>query len=86
MLLSIGDLVDKLIIENMKLFSIREKLHSSNLSDKEYVELNEKMMILNENRGIISKALDEKIEKVVNKEEKNVLLKSIKTYGMIKNG
>jgi len=85
MLLSIGDLIDKLIIENMKIFSIRDKLHSSNLTEQEIVELNEKMMTLNENRGIIAKCLDEKIDNVLNNTEKNVLLKSIKTYGMIKS-
>lgn len=85
MLLSIGDLVDKLVIENMKIFSLRDKLHFGNLTNDEAVEINEKMMILNENRGIIAKCLDEKIDKVLNKTEKNVLLKSIKTYGMIKS-
>jgi hypothetical protein len=81
---SIGDLVDKLVIENIKLFSIRDKLHGKNLNDKEYVELNEKMMTLNENRGIISKILDEKVENVVSGKEKNTVLKTIKTYGSIK--
>jgi hypothetical protein len=41
---SIGDLVDKLIIENIKIFSIRDKLHEKGLSDKEVVELNEKRL------------------------------------------
>ena len=47
---SIGDMVDKLVIENIKIFSIRENLHNENLSDEEYVKLNNKMMVLNENR------------------------------------
>ena len=50
---SIGDMIDKLVIENIKIFSLRDKLNSGGLSDKEHVELNNKMMILNENRGII---------------------------------
>tara|TARA_Y100000593_G_scaffold95015_1_gene198285 strand:- start:31097 stop:31360 length:264 start_codon:yes stop_codon:yes gene_type:complete len=79
---SIADFIDKLVIENIKIFSIRDKLHEEGLTDNEYVELNEKMMVLNENRGIISKFLDEKIENVVNGNEKNVILKTIKTYGM----
>ena len=79
---SIGDLIDKLVIENIKLFSIREKLHKENLSDEEYVDLNDKMMTLNINRGIISKLLNEKVDRVVRGEEKNSILKSIKTYAV----
>ena len=78
---SIGDIIDKLVIENIKIFSIREKLHSENLSDEEYVQLNNKMMILNENRGTISSLLDEKVENVVSHKEPNRILKTIKTYG-----
>jgi len=79
-MLSIGDLVDKLVIENMKIFTLREKLHEKHLSDEEYTKINDKMMIMNENRGIICNHLDEKINKVVSGEEKNVVLKKIKTY------
>ena len=79
---SIGDMVDKLIIENIKIFSLRDKLHSENLSDKEHVELNNKMMILNENRGTIANILDEKVENVVSKKEANRILKPVKTYGV----
>ena len=77
---SIGDLVDKLVIENLKIFTVRDQLHSEDLSDKEYVELNNKMNILNQNRSILANLLDDKVEKVVSKKEKNVLLKIIKTY------
>jgi hypothetical protein len=77
---SIGDLVDKLVIENLKIFTVRDLLHSEELSDKEYVELNNKMNILNQNRSILANLLDDKVEKVVSKKEKNVLLKIIKTY------
>ena len=82
---SIAELIDKLVIENMKIFSIRERLHSKTLSDEEYVALNNKMMTLNENRGIISTFLDEKIEKVIQKKEINRVLKTIKTYGIRKD-
>ena len=77
---SIGDLVDKLVIENLKIFTVRDQLHSGNLSDKEYVDLNNKMNILNQNRSTLANLLDEKVEKVVSKKEKNVLLKIVKTY------
>lgn len=80
-MLSIGDLVDKLVIENIKIFSLREKIHNSE-SDEEIVKLTETMMILNENRGIISNYLDEKVNNVINGTEKNVILKKIKTYNV----
>ena len=47
-MLSIGDLVDKLVIENIKIFSLREKIHED-ISDEEKVQLNNKMITLNEN-------------------------------------
>jgi len=78
---SIGDIIDKLVIENIKIFSIREKLHGDNLSDEEYVLLNNKMMLLNENRGTIASLLDEKVENVVSRKEPNRILKTVKTYG-----
>ncbi len=79
---SIGELVDKLAIENLKIFSLREQLHVEDLSDKEYVELNNKMNILNQNRSILAQLLDEKVEKVVSGKEKNSILKIIKTYNI----
>jgi hypothetical protein len=79
-MLSIGDLIDKLVIENIKIFTLREKLHNKNIADEEYIQLNDKMITLNENRGIISNFLDEKVNNVVSGAEKNVLLKKIKTY------
>lgn len=78
-MLSIGDLIDKLVIEDIKIFNIREKLHGD-ISDEEKVHLNNAMITLNENRGIIANALDEKVVNVVSGKEKNVLLKKIKTY------
>ena len=80
---SIGDLVDKLVIENIKIFNIRQKLREKDLNDEEYVELNNKMIALNENRSVLADLLDTKVERVVTGEEKNVLVKNVKTY---KNG
>lgn len=79
-MLSIGDLIDKLIIENVKLFTLREKIHNEKLSDEEYTQVYDKIMILNENRGIICNHLDEKVNNVVSGKDKNVILKKIKTY------
>lgn len=80
-MLSIADLIDKLVIENIKIFNIREKLQEDKkLSDKERVKLNNAMIALNENRGIIANHLDEKVVNVVSGKEKNVILKKIKTY------
>lgn len=77
---SIGDLVDKLVIENIKIFNIRQRLREKDLSDEEYVELNNKMIALNENRSVLSDLLDTKVERVVTGQEKNVLVKNVKTY------
>ena len=79
-MLSIGDLIDKLVIENIKIFTLREKLHSDDISDDEHVSLTNKMTVLNENRGTISDYLDNKVSNVVNGTEKNLVLKKIKTY------
>ena len=80
-MLSIGDLIDKLVIENSKIFTLREKLHGD-VSDEEKVHLNNAMITLNENRSIIADALDEKVAKVISGKERNVFLKKIKTYNL----
>tara|TARA_Y100000592_G_C5264561_1_gene218934 strand:+ start:295 stop:558 length:264 start_codon:yes stop_codon:yes gene_type:complete len=79
-MLSIAELIDKLVIENIKIFRLRESLHSESLSDEEYVNVENKMNLLNENRGIISDFLDDKIHNVVVNGEKNRYLRNIKTY------
>jgi hypothetical protein len=79
---SIGDLVDKLVIENIKIFNLREKIHESDLSDEKKVNLNNAMIILNENRGTISDLLDDKVSRVVSGQDKNVILKKLKTYDL----
>jgi predicted nucleic acid-binding Zn-ribbon protein len=78
---SIGDLIDKLVIEDIKIYSIREKLNTQILDEKEYVDLNAKMMVLNENRSTIVSYLDDKLDKVLSKKEKNIIIKRLKTYG-----
>ena len=79
-MLSIAELIDKLIIENQKIFFTRQKLHTDNLSDEEYVKNNNIMNLLNKNRSILCNLLDEKVEKVISGEEKNSILKVVKTY------
>jgi hypothetical protein len=83
-MLSIGDFVDKLCIESIKIFNIREKIHDPNTPDEEKISLTETMITLNENRGIIMNYLDDKINNVVNNGEPNVVLKKIKTYNLKK--
>mgnify|MGYP003632518475 CR=1 FL=1 len=78
-MLTLGETIDKLIIENIKLFNLREKINTENLSEKESNDAYTKMMILNENRDTISKFLDEKLEKVKNGEP-NRVIKLFKTY------
>jgi hypothetical protein len=83
-MLSIGDMVDKLCIESIKIFNIREKIHDQKTTDEEKITLTETMIALNENRGIIMNYLDDKINNVVNNGEPNVVLKKIKTYNLKK--
>lgn len=79
-MLSIGELSEKLIIENIKIFNIRDKLHKKGIDNKEYADLYSKMMSLNDNKSVLSKLLDEKVERVLLKKEKNRILNTIKTY------
>lgn len=80
-MLSIGDMIDKLVIENIKIFTLRDKIHDST-DEEEIVKLTEKMMVCNENRGIIANYLDDKVNNVVDGTEANVVLKKIKTYNV----
>jgi hypothetical protein len=80
-MLSIGDMIDKLVIENIKIFTLRDKIHDST-DDEEIVKLTEKMMVCNENRGIIANYLDDKVNNVADGKETNVILKKIKTYNV----
>ena len=79
-MLSIADLIDKLVIENIKIFHLRENLHDKNTDDESYVEAENKMNLLNENRGIIMDFLDEKVHGVAVDSERNSYLRNVKTY------
>jgi hypothetical protein len=79
-MLSIADLIDKLVIENIKIFHLRENLHHNDTDDEAYVEAENKMNLLNENRGIIMDFLDDKLHSVVVDNERNSYLKNVKTY------
>jgi hypothetical protein len=80
MLDSIGSLIDRLVIETIKVFLLREKVNNKNLSDEEVVKANDKMIIINNNRSLIVAALNEKLTNVKDGKEKNEILKAIKTY------
>lgn len=73
MLLSIGEIVDKLVIENIKIALLKEKM-------REGEEVYPKMMVLNANRSAIVAALNEKIELVISGKEDNQILKTVKTW------
>ena len=79
-MLSIADIIDKLVIENIKIFNLREKLHECETTDEEYVETDKAMNIINENRSIIMQALNDKIDGVFSKKIKNRVLRDVKTY------
>lgn len=76
---SIGEMVDKLAIELIKAHSIRQQMHTQTTDSQEYVVLNEKLMIANENRGTIKQHLDKKIEDV-QAGKPNRILKHMRTY------
>jgi hypothetical protein len=79
-MLSIGELIEKVVIENIKIFNLRQVLHDKKLTKQEYVDINDKMMTLNDNKSVITKELDRKLDAVIGKKEKNRILKTIKTY------
>jgi predicted esterase YcpF (UPF0227 family) len=76
---SIGEIIDKLIIENIKIFNLRQTLFEKENSDKKYIFTQNKMDIINTNRSTIIQFLDKKIEDVING-ERNCYFKDIKTY------
>jgi len=79
-MLSIGDWVDKLVIENIKIFNTREKLLLHTKSDKEYVKKYKLMMRLVNNRAKIANALDKKVGDVLSGKERNEFIERIRTY------
>ena len=79
-MLSIGDWVDKLVIENIKIFNTREKLLLHTRHSKEYVDRYKLMMKLVDNRSKIANALDSKINAVLSGKEKNEFIERIRTY------
>jgi hypothetical protein len=76
---SIGELVDKLIIENIKIFRLRENLHDANTDDIKFVESENKMNVINQNRGTVIKFIDSKIEEVMRGEPNSYFI-DVKTY------
>jgi len=79
-MLSIGDIVEKLVIENIKIAHLKQQLSTLSEGSAEYSVIYTKMMVLNKNRSVIIAALDEKVERVASGREKNRLLEIIKTY------
>lgn len=78
---SLGEIIDKLVIENIKIFRLREKIHDKSLPKKDRVEANQKMMELNNNRVLLMKEVDEKINSIISGKDKNKTLKIVRTYG-----
>ena len=81
---SIGDCIDKLCIENLKIFRLRESVHQEGLTDDERVEMYNTLNIINKNRSILSQLLDDKIDDVIAGKEPNRILEIIKTYDVAK--
>jgi len=77
---SVGELIDRLIIEDIKVFNLRETVHNKKISKKEKVLIFNKLNIFNNNKAILVGFLDTKINNILDGKEKNQLLKIIKTY------
>lgn len=78
---SIGDLIDKLVIENIKIFNIRQEMNTNNeITNEKFVALENNMNILNNNRSTIIKFLDSKISNVISGKEENKYIRDVKTY------
>lgn len=81
---SLGDLVDKLIIENIKIYNLKDKINlMRDKNDKEYIEAYEKMMILNQNRAKLCEYVDIKFNDVVSGRDSNEFLAKVRTYNDI---
>ena len=76
---SIGELIDKLIIENIKIYNLREKTNMEKLSNEDHLYSNNKMNISNENRSVIINFLNNKIDDVANGGVNNYI-KNVRTY------
>ena len=76
---SIGELIDRLVIENVKIFDLRDKMGASE-GDTDKWRLYRKMMLCNENRALIADELDKKVARVVDGREQNIFIKRIRTY------
>ena len=81
-MLSIGDWVDKLIIENMKIFTTRDKFNASKEDPVESAKLYDLMMQMVDNRAKISNALDEKVQAVMSGKDSKEFIKRIRTYNL----
>lgn len=78
-LYSIGEMIDKLIIENIKIYQMREKMHVSKVNDDEFADLSLKIITSNQNRSTLVKFLNDKIEDVISGQP-NSFINDIRTY------
>lgn len=75
-MLSIGEIINRIVIENIKIAMLKEKVWQGK---KGCAEDYKKMMGIDKNCGVLENALEEKIERVISG-EKNRTIKNIKTY------
>ncbi len=60
---TIGSICDKLVIENIKVFRLREKYENDKtLSDEQKIELFKLIELINKQRNELSKELDQLVE------------------------
>ena len=82
MILSIGELIDKLVIENIKAYNVRQELSEVIAGQKFYEkvsrgmkirELYSKLMTYNTNRNILIKTIDEKTAEILDGKPNKVM-------------
>ena len=71
--------MDKLVIENIKIATIKQVFGDGIPEDQASAEY-QKMMTLNTNRSTLVSELNRKIESVIAGKEPNRILETIKTY------
>jgi len=76
MLLSVGEIIERIVIENIKIAILKQRIAEGENDP----ELYRKMMAMNSNRGVLVAELDRKIEAVLNGTEKNRMLSVVKTH------
>ena len=78
-----GMLVDRLMVVNLKLWHIEDKVRDESISGDELKEINTSRNDLNVQRNALIEELDEKLIAWIIGKEKPTLIKAHKSYGKV---